>query len=76
MLNVRIVSPDGVLFEGAAGSVVLPGEAGTFEVLPLHRPLASRLRGGVIEVDERRWPIRRGAVSVADDVVTAVVETE
>jgi F-type H+-transporting ATPase subunit epsilon len=69
-----IVSPEGVVFEGAARILVLPGEQGTFEVLPLHRPLVSRLLPGPIVLDGRSLPIRRGLVRVADDIVTALVE--
>ena len=74
MLHVVMTSPERVLFDGTARRVVFPGERGTFEVLPLHRPLLSRLVGGVVEVDEQVFRVRRGVVRVADDVVTAVVE--
>ena len=75
MLQVRIVSPEGMLFNGQAVSVVCPGESGTFEVLPMHRPLLSRLRKGAVEVDGKYWAIKRGIMSVADDIVTVVVES-
>lgn len=75
MLQVRIVSPEGVWFNGRALSVVCPGESGTFEVLPLHRPLLTRLRKGALEVDGKTLAIKRGIMSVADDIVTVVVES-
>ena len=74
MLTVVVTSPERVLFDGSARRVVFPGEKGTFEVLPLHRPLVSRLVGGVIEVDDQPFRVRRGIVRIADDVVTVVVE--
>lgn len=74
MLNVVVTSPERVLFDGTARRVVFPGEQGTFEVLPLHRPLMSRLTGGIVEIDERPFRIRRGIVRVADDVVMAIVD--
>ena len=73
-LDVLITSAEQVLFEGTARSLIVPGESGTFEVLPLHRPIVSRLLSGVILVDDRPLPIQRGVVRVADDVVTMVVE--
>jgi len=73
-LHVVISSPDRVVFDGTATSVVFPGAQGTFEVLPLHRPLVSRLLTGVIVLDGRPLPIQRGIARVADDVVTAAVE--
>ncbi len=75
MLQVTVVSLEGVLFRGPARSASFPGEAGTFEVLSLHRPIASRLVAGTVDIDGQGFPIRQGAVSVADDVVTAVVES-
>lgn len=74
LLHVLVTSPERVLFDGTAQSLTAPGEQGTFEVLPLHRPLISRLLSGVLTVDARAFPIRRGVVRVADDIVTAVVE--
>ena len=74
MLNVTIISPGRVIFEGQADSVILPGEAGVFEVLPFHRPLLSRLIGGEVVVDGSSLPIRRGIAKVESDAVTAIVE--
>ena len=74
-LHVTVTDADRVLFRGEATSLTFPGEQGTFEVLPLHRPLISRLVRGVVTIDERPLPIDRGVVRVADDVITAVVET-
>ena len=74
MLNVLMTSPEKVLYEGMAERVIAPGEVGTFEVLPLHRKLVSRLLAGTVTIDDKRYAIRRGVLSVADDSVTAVVE--
>ena len=74
MLNVLVTSPERVVYLCQARCVVLPGEKGTFEVLPLHRPIVSRLVEGLIEVDGKRVRIRRGVVRVSDDDVVAVVE--
>jgi F-type H+-transporting ATPase subunit epsilon len=73
-LNVLVTSPERVLYEGTARGVIVPGAEGTFEILPLHRSLVSRLLGGVMVIDDRSFPIRRGAIRVADDTVVAVVE--
>ena len=73
--SVLITGPERVLYSGTARSAMFPGEQGEFEVLPLHRPLISRLIAGKIVIDGRTLSIRRGMVQVADDVVTAVVET-
>ena len=74
MLSVMMTSPERVLFEGMAQRVIVPGERGTFEVLPMHRPLISRLLGGIVVIDAKTFPIRRGVIRVINDTVTAVVE--
>ena len=74
VVDVLVTSASQVVYRGAASSVVFPGEQGTFEVLPLHRPLVSRLVAGPLIIDQRTVMIRRGVVRVADDTVTAVVE--
>ena len=73
-IHVLVTSAERVVFDGPAHTLIFPGEQGTFEVLPLHRPLVSRLRPGAVVIDGRAVPIRRGVVRVADDTVTAVIE--
>ena len=74
MLQIVVTSPEQVLFSGSAKRAVFPGEQGTFEVLPMHRALVSRLVSGLVEIDDYRVAIRRGVALVANDEVTAVVE--
>ena len=76
MLHVLVTSPERLVCDCQARSVTLPGEKGTFEELPLHRPLISRLVEGVVEVDGKRLRIRRGVVRIADNEVIAVVEVK
>lgn len=76
MVTVTLLSCHDVLFEGQAQHVVLPGEQGVFEVWPFHHPLVSRLLPGVIVVDERLFPIRRGVVHVTHSAVKALIEPE
>ena len=74
-IDVLIATPQGVVFEGRAGSALLPGEWGVFEVLPYHKPLLSRLISGIIVVDQKRLHIKKGVVEVRGNKVTAIVET-
>jgi F-type H+-transporting ATPase subunit epsilon len=74
MLEVVIFSPEKQLFQGKADSVVFPGENGVFEVLSYHKPLLSRLSGGNIFVDEKKFAIRCGIVGVNHNKATVVVE--
>jgi F-type H+-transporting ATPase subunit epsilon len=74
MLNVVIISPEKIIFEGQAEKVILPGEQGTFEVLAFHKNLLSRLLSGSVIVDGRIFSIQRGIVKVKDNTVTIVSE--
>lgn len=74
LLNVKIVTPKNVLFQGTAERVILPGEGGVFEVLPFHKQLLSRLFSGTIIIDEATFPIYRGIVQVVANTVTIVME--
>ena len=76
MLQVTIMSPEQVLFEGQATKVICPGEQGVFEITALHHSIVSRLLPGLIVIDDQAVPIHRGVVRVADDTVTAIVEPE
>jgi F-type H+-transporting ATPase subunit epsilon len=76
MIEVTIISPSEILYQGQATSVVLPGEQGVFEVLSFHKPILSRLIPGCIMIDDQMIPIWRGVVKVASDSLTAIVETK
>ena len=73
-IDVLILSPAGVIFEGKAGSITLPGEQGVFEVLPFHKAILSRLISGTLFVGEQAISIRRGLVSVNQNKVTIIAE--
>jgi len=73
---VTVLSAHELIFEGQANRVILPGEAGVFEVCPFHRPLMSRLLPGLIVVDEQAIPIQRGVVRVDRESVTVITEPQ
>ena len=74
LLEVTLVTPEGILFEGNAQSVILPGTKGTFEILPHHKPLLSRLLKGEVSIDGRQFPVQRGVVRVGLNRLVAIVE--
>ncbi len=51
-LHFELVSPERLLLEVEASSVVVPGMEGDFMVLPRHAPLMSTIRPGVVTVRE------------------------
>ena len=74
MLEVIVSTPEKVIFEGKANSVILPGEQGVFEALSYHKPLLSRLISGKLIIDEQIFPIRRGIVGINLNRATIIVE--
>lgn len=74
LLEVSVLSPKEVIFEGKAKTVILPGEQGVFEILPFHKRILSRLISGTLLIDEESFPIRRGIVKVSQNKVTIIVE--
>lgn len=50
-IHLEVVTPMGMIFEGEANSVVLPGSEGEFGVLHGHASLVSSLKAGVIDID-------------------------
>ena len=45
MLDLKIVSPERIEFEGQVESVLVPGTMGQFEILTNHAPIISSLGG-------------------------------
>ena len=79
-LNLKIVSPEKVVFDGEAVSVSVPGTLGAFEILKDHAPIISSLEKGIVEYtcDEGKsqLPILGGFVEVVKNKVTICVEVE
>jgi len=74
LIEVSVVTPQEIIFEGKARSVILPGERGVLEVLSCHKSLISRLVSGVLSIDGKNLLIQRGFVKVVRNKVTAIVE--
>lgn len=74
MLEVIVLTPERIVFEGRVRSLILPGEQGVFEVLPYHKPLISRLISGKVVLDTHSVTIRRGIVSVNNNKATIIIE--
>ena len=77
-MKLKIITPEGVLFEGESEAVTFPGMAGSFDVLPHHAPLITALREGVIryrvEGQEQEQSIKGGFVKVENDELSVCVE--
>lgn len=78
MLQLRIVSPEKIEFDGAVESVIVPGTMGQFEILTDHAPIISTLQPGTVDYttsDGRiSLEIQGGFVEVQKNVVSLCVE--
>ncbi len=77
-MQVSVVSPEQVLFEGGATSVVLPAYDGLIGILPRHAPMLALLGRGLMTVKTAeghlRFRVGGGFVQVRADVVRVVAE--
>jgi len=78
MLQLRIVSPEKIDFDGAVESVLVPGTMGQFEILNDHAPIISTLQKGTVEYTTSegkvQLEIQGGFVEVQKNVVSLCVE--
>ncbi|HTZ67341.1 MAG TPA: F0F1 ATP synthase subunit epsilon [Roseiarcus sp.] len=78
--HFELVSPDKVLFNGAAQSVLVPGAEGDFLVLDEHAPVMTALRPGVVGIDDaegkhRRVFVRGGFADTSQKGLILLAET-
>ncbi|MFH1782522.1 MAG: hypothetical protein ABH848_02785 [Candidatus Omnitrophota bacterium] len=74
LVNIAILSPTRTVFNGKGSVLTFPGEQGVFEVLGFHKRMMTRLISGVIFVDNKTFPLKRGMCKVDQNKVTVVIE--
>ena len=75
MLTVSVISPEAVLFEGQAESVVAPAFDGQVGILTGHAPMVTLLGKGQLRLDAgTSFQVEGGFLQVVDDVVRVVTE--
>lgn len=78
MLQLKIVSPEKIVYEGEAESVFVPGTLGQFEILTDHAPIISTLEKGELSYKTatglEKLEILGGFISVKRNEVKACVE--
>lgn len=78
MLQLKIVSPEKIEFDGAVESILVPGTMGQFEILNDHAPIISTLQKGNVEYTtsegKNSLEIQGGFVEVQKNVVSLCVE--
>ena len=77
MLKVSVISPEAVLFEGDADSVIAPAYDGEVGILTGHAPLMALLGDGELRLGGgtgRRFKVSGGFMQVLDNHVRVVTE--
>ena len=78
MLQLKIVSPEKVEYDGAAERILVPGTMGQFEILNDHAPIISTLQKGIVEYVNKEGKnsleIQGGFVEVQKNQVSLCVE--
>ena len=80
MLQLRIVSPEKVEYDGAVERILVPGTMGQFEILNDHAPIISTLQKGTVEYVNKEGKtsleIQGGFVEVQKNQVSLCVELQ
>ena len=77
--RVRVVSPQKIVFEGEAASVVAPAWDGFVGILPSHAPMLALVGAGELSIDQpgggsASFYVAGGVVKVERDQVTVLTE--
>jgi F-type H+-transporting ATPase subunit epsilon len=78
-LGVRLLTPEGSVYEGQAVLVVAPSQSGEIGLMPRHEPLVCALRPGetrlrMLDDTVESFATAEGYLSIDEDVVTILVE--
>ena len=78
-LKLEILTPNGLIFDGEALSVTLPGEEGEFGVLAHHASLTTLLEAGVVDIEKEDKSVESilinwGVVQVDEQKIIVLVE--
>ncbi|HEY4217538.1 MAG TPA: ATP synthase F1 subunit epsilon [Gemmatimonadaceae bacterium] len=77
MLNVSVISPEAVLYEGTTDSVVAPAFDGDVGILTGHAPMMALLGKGVLRLGTggaQKFNVEGGFLQVVDNNVRVVTE--
>ncbi len=78
-LKLEVVTPSGLIFNGNAVEITLPGEEGEFGVLPHHAALTTLLKAGVVDIEKEDKSVESivvnwGVVQVDETKVVVLVD--
>ena len=79
MLTVSVISPEAVIYQGEADSVVAPAFDGEVGILSRHAPMVTLLGRGVLRIGTGatalRFQVQDGFLQVVADQVRVVAES-
>jgi F-type H+-transporting ATPase subunit epsilon len=77
-MNLEIVSPEKIIYNGKAELVTLPGLSGAFTILERHAPLISALGKGIVlylvNGENFEIKINEGFVEAKKNIVSVSIE--
>ncbi|MDD2780117.1 ATP synthase F1 subunit epsilon [Sulfuricurvum sp.] len=78
-LQLEVLTPSGLIYNGLAKSVTLPGEEGEFGVLPEHVSLTTLLQAGVVDIQLENGKtesivVNWGVVQITQNKVVVLVD--
>lgn len=78
-MKLFIISPEKVLFDGEAESVILPGKEGSLGVLDNHAPYITLLKEGTVEFNDKnntrqQITIKGGVAEIRNNSLTILAD--
>jgi F-type H+-transporting ATPase subunit epsilon len=78
-MKLFVISPEKVLFDGEAESVILPGKEGSLGVLNNHAPFITLLKEGIIEFTDKnngrqQLSIKGGVAEIRNNSLTILAD--
>ncbi len=77
-MNVKIISPEKIIYEGESTLLKLPGISGSFEILKNHAPIISVLSKGniklVVNNQELLFPINSGVIECSNNNIQILIQ--
>ena len=73
-MKLKIITPQGITYDGEAGRVQFRSATGLLEVLPGHAPMIAELCPGAVTADSQELQCGAGVVRVENDAVTVLCE--
>lgn len=77
-MNLKIITPERLIFEGEAELVQLPGSDGLFEILKDHAPMIASLGKGKVKIGNNNeyqyFEINGGVAEVLNNEILVLAE--